>query len=262
MNNILFALEGPDGCGKTQMSKDLQKEIMQKHPEVEVKIFPLPFPFSFGYEKLREMLKTPFDYPPDIMQSLFVLNMIDCAENSINPYFIGKKENRIGILDRSLISTIIYNSLNQGHLFKDMVEYSYTIANEMVPGSIAPHEVDLDIINKVYGHLIQPIEATFFLFPPDEFLEDNARARNSEEVNDQIEVVLQIRDFYESFYDFLIDSKRIRIPIRYIENSSNMLFASKSKRSKYIRQHWDYYENDIAKNYEAFRKKILTKLNL
>lgn len=263
MKNKLFIIEGPDGAGKTQMAQDLKKDILEKYPNLKVRVVSLPYTTSFGYKKLREILSTSeADYPPDVVQSLFILNMISTADNIINPFFASSPEDHIMILDRSLISTVIYNALNDGTIFSSMLSYSYTLSNMIVPGSVAPNEVDFDIINKVYGHIIQTVEAVFFLLPPQDILIEHAIERDSKEENDSTESVIQSYHAYSEFQLFLqgLLSPSIMTNLKY--SPQERFTIPENKTSKYIRlSNWDEYKTE-EENYKMLREEVLAKLNL
>lgn len=261
MKNMLIVLEGPDGAGKSTMVKDLQNEIMRKYKHIKVKSLSLPNSSSFGYKKIREALKDTEKYPPDVLQALFIANMIECAENTINPFFTESKENHIMILDRSLISTIIYNVTEGGTIFNSILNYTYKTANDIVPKCISHTEVDFDIINKVIGHIIQPIEYTFFLKPPISVLIKHAQERYSEEENDKVESVIKRYHAYEIFYYFLTGKLQRNI-IEYLESPLGVLVPAIGKFNKFIElSDWSRDKSE-EQNYATLREEVMTKLNI
>lgn len=261
MKNKLIILEGADGAGKSTMAKDLQNDILKKNKEIKVKVISFPHSTSFGYKKIREVLQDPDRYPPDVLQSLFVANMIECAEKVINPFFEENKENRIIILDRSLLSTIVYNALNGGTIFHSIMSHTYKIANEIVPGSISRKELDPDILSKVYGHIIQPIDFTVFLFPPIEVLIEHSKKRESKEENDGADSVIKSFEAYVSLYKFLTGSLH-RDFIDFLEYSVDMLVPNTRKYDKYVGlTNWNRSKSE-EQNYTAWREVVLTKLGI
>ena len=261
MKNMLIVLEGADGAGKSTMARNLQFEMMKRNKELKVKVIGFPHSSSFAYKKIREILKDPDRFPPDILQSIFIANQIECAENVINPFFNEYSENRVIILDRSILSTIVYNALNGGTIFNSILSYTHSVANSIVPGSLSRNEVDFDIINKVYGHLIQPVSCTFFLFPPVELLIEHANSRKSEEENDRADSVIKSYEAYVSLYKFLTGSLH-RDFIDSLERSTDMLVPNTHKYDKYIGlTHWNRNKTE-EENYILWRDEVLSKLNI
>ena len=259
MKNMLIALEGPDGAGKTTMARELQNHLLRKYKDTKVKVVGLPNSSCFGYKKIRELLQDPMKYPPDIVQSLFIANMIECAEKIINPFLSEKGQDRICILDRSIISTIIYNNTAGGTLFNSMMKYTYLVSNGMVKGSLSATEVDFDIINKIYGHLIYPIDAVFFLLPPLKILIKHAEENDSTEENDSVDVVVRNYEAYKIFHQFLTGTLHRNI-IEQIENSNDLLIPDARKFKKFIALTDWYWDKTEEENYSHLKDEILTKL--
>lgn len=261
MQNKLIVLEGPDGAGKTSMAKDLKDDLLKQNKNLKVKVISFPHSQSFGYKKIREVLQDPDRFPPDILQSIFIANQIECAEKIINPFFEGVSEDHIIILDRSLISTIIYNALNGGTIFHSIMEYSYNVANQLVPGCISYKEVDLDIINKIYTHIIKSIDYTFFLLPPIEILIEHAKNRTSEEENDSVESVIKSYEAYLTLYKFLTGSLHRDI-VDFLEYSVDMLVPNTKKYDTYIKLDSWSRDKSEEQNYSSYREEVLAKLNI
>lgn len=261
MKNILFALEGPDGAGKSTMAKDIQNDILKNYKAIKVKVVSLPNSSCFAYKKIRETLQDPSRYPPDVFQSLFIANMIDCAEKIINPFLTEQKEDRICILDRSLISTIIYNNTADGTLFNSMMNYTYKFANNLVKGSLGPTDVDFDIINKIYGHLIYPIDVVFFLLPPIKILIQHAENKKSSEENDSVDAVVKNYEAYKIFHQFLTGNLHRNI-IEQIENSNRLLIPDVRNFDKFVSlSTWNNNKSE-EENYLSLKGEILARLNL
>ena len=79
MNSKLVMFEGVDGSGKSTMINDLKEEIKGKNPKIKVQIMAFPNVKAFGGLKIRSILadKKAMDYPPDVFQGLYILNMIE-----------------------------------------------------------------------------------------------------------------------------------------------------------------------------------------
>lgn len=232
MENLFVIIEGTDGAGKTTLCKNLAEVIRNSHPETEVLSLSFPDKKSFAYDKIREILKSKIEYPPDIVQSLFILNMIDCAEKTINPFFKESDKNRVLILDRSIISTIIYNTVKKGTILKSISNYIISVLGEK--------DINFDIINKLYCHLEKMADYTFFLIPPLEILKQHSKQRCSGEKNDKFDLVLRHQREYIGLSQYLC----------------------KQDSHKYISLHnWDNKLTE-EENYKIIEKKILVKINI
>lgn len=178
-NGKIFVIEGPDGSGKSTMCHNISKKLLDKNIFNEV--IPLPNKFSFGYTKLREML-TNKKIPTDIVQSIMIANMQEAFDKEIKARL---EADVIVILDRWLISTIIYNILNNGKLVDDMA----------VDG-----ELMLQRISTSFCNLYNYPNKIFYLNTPKSLVLEHARSRNSNEVNDQENTVKQVYNLYHDFY--------------------------------------------------------------
>lgn len=244
MKNLFIVIEGTDGSGKTSLVKGLKEEINNIHPEIKVLTLSLPHEGSFAYTKIREILKSNIKYPPDIVQSLFVANMIECADNIVNPFFKESDENHILILDRSLISTIVYNMVNNGDIFNSIIKYTGR-----------ENDINFDIINKSYCHLDKTVDYTFFLMPPFKILMEHAKNRSSKEKNDRSDLVILHQHCYLAFYQFLVCTSRLSGTYKY-------LTACKENKQKYIAL--SKWNNSISEseNYNNIRKEVLEKIKI
>lgn len=194
----LYFFEGPDGSGKTVMTKYLF-DVIRENREYFPYLFTFPNPKAFGYDKIREILKTEnHGLFPDLVQNLFVLNMVDSFESQIND-ILYLYPNSIVLTDRSLISTLIYNNMAGGYLLKTYADYAAKKNN------MEPNKVDFDIINKVLTHSIANPSNIFFIMPPLEIILKHSEERlkeNTAEVNDRIENVKITYQYYKDAYQF------------------------------------------------------------
>lgn len=199
MENLtkFIIIEGSDGSGKSTMTKTLKEYIDNNIERYTAEIVAYPHKGYFGYDKIREILSGKITAPPDIVQSLFIMNMIDSFENYINPYF--NTNGKVIIMDRSIISTIVYNKLANGNILESIIKYLYK--DEYL------HLLSIDTINQKYCNMKGNIDNIFFLSPPLEIVLQHSKNRLLEnkkiDDNDKIECVIKqyknYIDLYESF---------------------------------------------------------------
>lgn len=199
----LYFFEGPDGSGKTIMTKHLFDRIREEReyfPYIEA----LPNKKTFAYDKIKEILS--MEDPgiiPDAIQSLFLFNMIDTFERIINS--ILTYPNSIVLVDRSLISTFIYNSMNGGTLYDTCTRY---ITEKT---GLRENEADFDIFNKTLTHSIINPSNVFFIMPPVEVLLKHSKDRmqsNEADVNDKVDKVKSTYNAYKDAYSFFSNKAR------------------------------------------------------
>lgn len=175
----LFVIEGPDGSGKTTMCKNISKKLLANN--IYSEIISLPNRFAFGYDKLREMLTKKV--PTDILQSIMIANMQETFDMEVKPRL---DAGVIVILDRWLVSTIIYNILNNGNLVASMAKEDNTLS--------------LENISSEYCKLSAYPDKIFYIGTPKSLVLEHARLRNSKEINDQENNVKKIYNLYNDFY--------------------------------------------------------------
>ena len=162
----LIVIEGPDGAGKTTLCKAISDRLVISNNS-KCEIYSLPNKRSFGYRKMREML-TKVNTPTDILQSIMIVNMQELLTKQIKKDL---EDNTSVILDRWLISTIIYNTLNKGKLVDDMSTKSDT-----------NKKLILDKISSDYCHIPIYPDYIFYLDIPKEVILKHAKLRNSKEI--------------------------------------------------------------------------------
>ena len=264
MENKLIVIEGCDNSGKTTLMKDLKSDIKARNKDILVQTFSLPYRGRFGYAKIREVLGGKVQFPPDVIQSLFIANFIETAEKDINPFLTDYPNNRICILDRSLISTILYNAMSGGAIFESIQTYMHKLSMAGVKEvSQDPSVLDLDIINKIYGHLAVSVDFTFFLAPPLPIVLERAAAKAAEtgEENDGKAMVQRMYAAYQAFYNF-ISGGMYRSVMDFLENPKGILKPQQRDLDKYvILNEWNH-QVSAEENHKVYREAILAKLNL
>lgn len=200
MENItkFIIIEGSDGSGKTTMTNTLKEYIDTHINNYTAEVVAYPHKGYFGYDKIREILSGKIKVPPDITQSLFLMNMIDSFENCINKYF--NTNGKIVIMDRSIISTIIYNKLANGNILESIIKYLYK--DEYF------HIFDIDLVNQKYLNMKENIDNIFFLSPPLEIVLQHSKNRLLEnkkiDDNDKIESVISQYKYYINIYNSFV----------------------------------------------------------
>lgn len=188
----LIVVEGPDGAGKTTLCNKLSDAIVLK-ANLKSIVYSLPNKQSFGYRKMRDLL-TKVNTPTDLLQSIMIVNTKELLVNQVKDAL----ENNINvILDRWLISTIIYNDLNNGKMIEEMVTKNGD-RNELV----------LDRISSEFCNIPLYPDVIIFLDIPKEILINHAKNRNSKEINDRIENVDKIYNLYQSFQNASLNSTK------------------------------------------------------
>ena len=264
MKSKLIMIEGCDGCGKTTMVKDLKNDIKNINKDLKVLTVSLPHYNSFGYAKIRDILskkQTKF-YPPDIIQSLYLINMIDCFEKVVNPFFEENPENAICIIDRSLVSTLLYNAINDGSIYNNIRIY---MKKRRLNGDTSISEddsiLDLDMILNKYCHLNKKVDYLFFLNPPVDIVIERAKNRNSKEEFDSTAYVQRMHFAYDSFCNF-ISCKMPRSIIDFIEGPEAIIKPDLKFKDRVIQLNkWNRLLSD-QDNHKILRDIVLNKLGL
>lgn len=265
MKNKIIVIEGCDCSGKTTMIKDLKAEIKARNKEIKVLALSLPNIKRFGYAKIRDILSGKSAFPPDIVQSLFLANMIETFDKDVNPFILDDGEqDHIVLLDRGIISTILYNAIQGGAILESIQTYLHRLSMAGVKEISSDSSVlDLDIIYKVYSHLAVSVDFTFFLTPPLPVILKRAEAKSKQtgESNDSVTQVHRMYSVYEDFYSF-ISGNMYRTVIDYLESPKGILRPKSNDIHKYIKlSDWDYKASE-EDNHKIYRNTILTKLGL
>jgi thymidylate kinase len=262
MNSKLVMFEGVDGSGKSTMINDLKEEIKEKNPKIKVQTMAFPNVKAFGGLKIRSILadKKAMNYPPDLLQGLYVLNMIETFEKTVNPFFEKNPTDAIMLIDRGPISTILYNAMNGGTIYHSIRTY---LKRNRLAGDITISEddsrLDLDIILNKYCHLKKAVDYYVFIQPPINVVLDRAAKRKSGEEFDSSAYVQRMYQAYNDFYTF-ISGRLNRSIMDSIEGPDTMVRPSSSVAKKSIRyDKWNDLLSD-QENHKAYRDDLLKKI--
>lgn len=100
---VIIFTEGPDYVGKTTIDKELVNRGL-KDIENEIVYFREPGGSKFS-EQVRELIMNNPDVCDETRALMFTISRLECFRKEIEPML---KENKIIVLDRSLISTLVY----------------------------------------------------------------------------------------------------------------------------------------------------------
>lgn len=226
----LIVVEGTDGSGKTTSCKKFSYYI-NNHPEEfdGYKAMSLSLPYNDGseiYKKIRELL-TLERFPTDVLQSLMIVNMRDTFNNIIIPKL--ENEKIIIVLDRWLLSTLVYNMMSKGNIFDSAVRYLCNTKSEANTSKlnldIADHETYLDIneFSSDYCGLDIFPDRVFLLVPGLGILKKHCNMRMGKEVNDRFENVSISNEIYRLLFNSLMGKKEqdILLDKRVVDKTHN-----------------------------------------
>lgn len=226
----LIVVEGTDGSGKTTSCKKFS-DYINNHPEEfdGYKAMSLSLPYNDGseiYKKIRELL-TLERFPTDILQSLMIVNMRDTFNNIIIPKL--ENEKIIIVLDRWLLSTLVYNMMSKGNIFDSAVRYLCSTKSEANTSKlnldIADHETYLDIneFSSDYCGLDIFPDRVFLLVPGLGILKKHCNMRMGKEVNDRFENVSISNEIYRMLFNSLMGKEEpdILLDKRVVDKTHN-----------------------------------------
>lgn len=264
MKSKLIMFEGVDGSGKSTMINDLKNDIKEINPKLKVQTIAFPNVKAFGGLKIRSILADgkAMSYPPDIFQGLYILNMIETFEKTINPFFEKNPDNAIMLIDRGPISTLLYNAMNGGSIYHSIRSY---LKRTRLLGDTTISEdesrLDLDIILNKYCHLTKTVDYYVFVQPPINVVVDRAIKRGGGEEFDSSNYVKRMYRAYDEFYIF-ISGRLNRSIMDSIEGADSMVRPSSTVAKKAIRlDSWNPLFSE-ADNHKAHRLELLKKLKL
>ena len=264
MKSKLIIIEGCDGSGKTTLIKDLKEDIKKINPKIKIQNIAFPYNKAFGYLKIRSILadKKVMHYPPDLFQGLYVINMIDCFEKVVNPFFKENPEDGIIFIDRSIISTLLYNAINGGSIYNSIRTF---LKKKRLAGDISISEddsmLDLDMILNKYCHLEKEVDHYYFLQPPINVLLERSKERTNGEEYDSQAYVQRMHRAYNDFYQF-VSAQITRNIMDFIEGPDSMVRPNLNIRGKITQLNsWNDTLPD-EDNHTIYRNIILKDLGL
>lgn len=263
MKSKLIMFEGVDGSGKSTMINDLKDDIKEINPKIKIQTIAFPNVKAFGGLKIRSILADGkvSNYPPDIFQGLYIANMIETFDKTVNPFFEKNPDDAVMLIDRGPISTLLYNAMNGGTIYHSIRSYlkKLRLAGDV---SISEDEtrLDLDIILNKYCHSSKVVDYYVFVQPPMNVVVDRAIKRNGDDF-DSATFVKRMYRAYDDFYTF-ISGRLNRSIVDSIEGADTMIRPSSVVAKKAIRYDmWNELLSD-ADNHKLHRLDLLDKLGI
>lgn len=140
MKQRIIIFDGPDGCGKTNMSSYLGKVL-------DIPTFKNTNEWSFfGLKKSKDYFKT--------------------AISSQHPYLLSylKQTNQSVIFDRAHISEYVYSRVYNRELFDNEVKHCDNLSHELGAKIIIPVRKDYSVVNDEYGVTQEKLEKIHDLY--------------------------------------------------------------------------------------------------
>ena len=221
-NGKLIVVEGPDGIGKTTLIKNL--ELYLKASSKNPLVLANPNPKKVKYDKIKQMLKEEKIQNTDQLQQLMLMNFIDLFNTDISTHLKNKPDN-IVILDRWIISSIIYNIIEDGWLYKIISGgswiwdgFHFSSKNDFLSKESRTILIDFYYFHKILTKSsIYPYFIIQLVDKDGSIIENVAKDRiansNDPDIYDKnIEKLKEINTLYNSIYEFITNLHK---PIQY-----------------------------------------------
>lgn len=138
-NRSLFVVfEGPDACGKSTVSREVQKKLEQYfNGEDKVVLVREPGGTEVG-EKIRNIL-TNYDVDPRTEALLFAASR---SENTWKNIMVAKQKNKIILCDRYLHSSLVYQGIVKNLGFKNILKINQFGIGKIKPDIVFYFDID------------------------------------------------------------------------------------------------------------------------
>jgi dTMP kinase len=210
----LIVVEGTDGSGKSTTCKKFS-DYINEHPEEfdGYKAMTLSLPYNDGselYKKIRQLLAEE-NVPTDILQSMMIVNMKDTFNNIIIPKL--ENEKIIIILDRWLLSTLVYNIMNKGNIIDSSISHILSLLGIKSKSTYTDigigyrrNRLYIEDFSSYYCNLSAFPNRVFLLSPETGLLQKHSRCRQGDnmEVNDSIDKVYLSNSIYHNIFNNII----------------------------------------------------------
>lgn len=134
---MFIAIDGPDGTGKTLISKLLVERLNEKNLSAIHTFEPTHSPLGL---KIREIIKTNGN--PNVVLDLFLKDREEHIENFIRPAL---DEGKIVVCDRYKLSTVCYQE-NPDHSMKKLIELNGKFMSPDIYFVMYFEEKDVDLV--------------------------------------------------------------------------------------------------------------------
>lgn len=210
----LIVVEGTDGSGKSTTCKKFS-DYINEHPEEFdcYKAMTLSLPYNDGselYKKIRQLLAEE-NVPTDILQSMMIVNMKDTFNNIIIPKL--ENEKIIIILDRWLLSTLVYNIMNKGKIIDSSISHILSLLGIKSKSTYTDigigyrrNHLYIEDFSSYYCNLSAFPNRVFLLSPETGLLQKHSKCRQGDnmEVNDSIDKVYLSNSIYHNIFNNII----------------------------------------------------------
>lgn len=212
----LIVVEGTDGSGKSTACKKFSSYINNHKDEFDgYSALTLSLPYNDGGElhwKIRKLLSEE-NVPTDVLQSMMIVNMMDTFNNIIIPNL--ETEKIIVILDRWLLSTLVYNIMNKGKIIESSI--SHILSSESKTKSYYKdvgigyrrNHLYIEEFSSKYCGLKALPDKVFLLSTDINILRKHCEYRKSGkmEINDSFDKVCISNSIYHNIFDNIITGK-------------------------------------------------------
>lgn len=235
----MIVIEGPDGAGKTSMCKTITNIIKNTYDKECITIN-FPNEEGFAYYTIKNILSGKLKVPTDCLQSLMILNMKDTFKRK-NIQSL-RTSGTVVLLDRFVVSSIVYNTLENGCLLDSM--YKYLNKDKEEDDKI----VDLKDVYSSYLNLseYETPNVTLYLLPHLRSLQKHAQARTlkgtSDEVYDNLANVNKEYALYGNFYLSIRDKLRFNKQYYVKDTSDSQHIVLKPTTKSYSNDQLTYKE--------------------
>lgn len=186
----LIVVEGPDGCGKSSLCRNVNTHF--KNKGIKIKSIGLPYKSkSHSYILIKEAIKNKM--PVDVIQSLMIMNIREIMNATV--YDMLSKGINV-LLDRWILSTMIYDSLDNGTL-----ENSIRIV-------LDKDTIDLYEVSRKYCKIKVYPDSILYYLPDKDIVISHAinREKNKNcDDNDKADRVIKQYYSYSNYYHLIKD---------------------------------------------------------
>ena len=215
----LIYVEGSDGAGKTTLINKLMKLYSGTR---RIKSYSLPNQDCKYYQEIRSLLKSPIK-KSDVLQTYMIMNMNELYHKLEKDLVEGIDV----IVDRSWISTLVYNTVEKGTLVKKIAQ-KYEEDKTSIDFHYDMEDISINYLMTYVFPGPYP-NACIFLDPPPTILEKNSEERikegTAEENDSNLEKIMNIWRCYHNFFSDLEEINRASFSISEFRHINDNQFS-------------------------------------
>lgn len=185
----LIVVEGPDGCGKSSLCRNVVKHLTGK--DIDIKSIGLPYKSrSHSYILIQEAISNKL--PVDVIQSLMIMNIRNILNATVSD-LLSKGTNVL--LDRWLLSTLIYDDAQNGILTESVRKY---IDKSGI--------IDIYDFSKKYCKISVYPDIVLYYIPDKDIVISHAKRREKNkkcDFNDTADQVIKQYYLYNNYYNYI-----------------------------------------------------------